>query len=314
MTREEAIARLDPALSDYIQRPQIDLNSVPLSIARAQADVSVRALFGAVATPPEVVVIAGLHDEPALEVRVHRPLNAVPKSAILHVHGGGMVKSSASALDARIASLAQELQSIIVSVEYRLAPETLFPGPLHDCLAAWHWMMDEAENWGLAPGLCFISGDSAGGGLAAATCLYLRDSGGTLPARQILVYPMLDFQTGLCEDNDADQRLGWNGSNNQFGWRALLGDQPLPQGERLGHYSPAHALSFAGLPPTWIGVGTIDLFLEESIKFAAALARADNDVTLCTYKGAPHGFQTIPSKVSERFFRDYCAAFAVASS
>jgi acetyl esterase len=314
MTREESIARLDPELSEYILRPQIDLNLVPLSVGRAQADVSVRALFGPVETPPEVVLIAGSQGEPRLEVRVHRPLNVAPKSAILHVHGGGMVLLSAAALDARMASLADRLGSIIVSVEYRLAPETPFPGPLHDCVAAWHWMISQAENWGLSSAHCLISGDSAGGGLAAATCLYLRDSGGTMPARQILVYPMLDFQTGLGDDSDSDQRLGWNGANNQFGWRALLGDQPLPQGDRLGHYSPAHAVSFAGLPPTWIGVGTIDLFLDENIRFAAALAQADGDVTLCTYKGAPHGFQTIASSVSQRFYRDYCAAFELTAS
>lgn len=160
---------------------------------------------------------------------------------------------------------------------------------------------------GLTGKSCVIAGDSSGGGLAAATCFYLRDTGGVMPAGQVLVYPMLDYLTG--QNITDDQRLGWNSMNNQFGWRALLGDQALPEGDQLGHYSPAHALSFEGLPPTWIGVGSIDLFLSENIKFATSLAHVGGEVTLCTYKGAPHGFPSIPSRLANRFDADYVAAF-----
>jgi acetyl esterase len=195
-------------------------------------------------------------------------------------------------------------------VEYRLAPETPHPGPMYDCVAGWNWMLEVAPSWGIAPAQCVIAGDSAGGGLAAATTFYLRDTGGIMPAGQVLVFPMLDYQTGLGEPEHNDTRLGWNAGNNQFGWRALLGDQPVPDGPARAHFSPAHARSFAGLPPTWIGVGTIDLFLDENVAFAAHIARAGGQVTLCTYKGAPHGFQTVPSRVSRQFFVDYKAAFA----
>lgn len=309
MTREESLARLDPELIAYLDRPSDDLTALPLPIARAQSNASLQALFGPVKVPPQVHMIEGLHGEPAIEVRVHKPQTTKAKRAVLHVHGGGMVKGSAFALDARMCDLAERLGAIIVSVAYRLAPEAPFPAPLHDCVAAWRWIIAMAPNWGLPMSACLISGDSAGGGLAAATCLYLRDHGQALPAAQILVYPMLDYTTGLGDTSKLDQRLGWNSSNNQFGWRALLGTQPLPCGNALGHYSPFHAVDFSGLPPTWIGVGTIDLFLEENARFATNIARAGGDVTFCTYKGAPHGFQSIPSRVSDRFFKDYGAAF-----
>jgi acetyl esterase len=315
MTREESIELLDPELIAYLERPFDDLNALPLPIARAQADAALRALGGPVKTPPQVVTIKGLDGDPDLEVRVHHPLDGPAKRGILHIHGGGMVKGSAAALDGRMSGLAEMLGAVIASVEYRLAPETPFPGPLHDCVAAWLWLVEQAPTWGLDADKCIISGDSSGGGLAAATCFYLRDMGGVMPAGQVLVYPMLDYQTGIGQTGNEpeavpDQRLGWNSSNNQFGWLALLGQQPLPIGDRLGHYSPSHALTFEGLPPTWIGVGSIDLFLEEDVAFARAIALAGGDVTLCTYKGTPHGFQSIPSRVSTRFYRDYVAAFS----
>jgi acetyl esterase len=314
MTREEAISLLDPELASYIDRPFDDLTALPLPIARDLANKAIQTLFGPAKRVPKVFRIEGMRGAPNLDVRVHFPPNSGAKSAILHVHGGGMVKGSAYAFDARMCDLAELLGSVIVSVEYRLAPETPFPGPLHDCVAAWNWMTNQAPEWGLSSTNCIITGDSSGGGLAAATCLYLRDTGGTMPKGQVLVYPMLDYLTGTGKDADTDTRLGWNSGNNQFGWRALLGVQTLPEGHSLGHYSPAHALSFEQLPPTWIGVGSIDLFLDENVAFAAAIARAGGDVTLCTYKGAPHGFQSIPSRVSDRFYRHYKAAFEAMAS
>jgi acetyl esterase len=309
MTREEAIAQLDPELGAYLERPSEDLGTIPLPIARAHADAALKAMGDPDSPKPRIVEIAGLTGSPSVVVRIHAPMQGQAKLCVLHVHGGGMVKGSAHALDGRMWELSQRVNAIIVSVEYRLAPETPFPGPLHDCVAAWHWMVATAPEWGLRASNCVIAGDSAGGGLAAATCLYVRDHGGILPAGQVLVYPMLDYLTGKGEAELTDRRLGWTSGNNQFGWRALLGGQFLPAGSALGHYSPAHAPDVSGLPPTWIGVGTIDLFCAENVAFAARLAQAGGGVTLCVYKGAPHGFPSIASKISAQFHRDYQAAF-----
>lgn len=309
MTREETIALLDPDLIAYLDRPFDDLRALPLPKARELANNTLRALGGPIAQVPQVEMVSGLNNDPDVEVRIHSPIAAKPKSAILHIHGGGMVKGSAFAFDARVCLMAQKLGSIIVCVEYRLAPETPFPGPLHDCVAAWNWMVWQAKKWNLDHSKCIITGDSSGGGLAAATSLYLRDTNGILPAGQVLVFPMLDHLTGL-DDEETDKRLGWNSGNNQFGWRALLGDQAMPSGKQLGHFAPAHALSFAGIPPTWIGVGTIDLFYDENITFAQNIRKAGGDVSLCIYQGAPHAFQSIPSRVTTQFNVDYAAAFA----
>jgi acetyl esterase len=309
MTREESIALLDPELMSYLDRPFDDLRALSLPIARELANDTLRALGGPIAQVPRVAMVAGLKSDPDVEVRIHSPIGTNPVSAILHIHGGGMVKGSAFAFDARICVIAQKLNSVVVSVEYRLAPETPFPGPLHDCVAAWNWMVEQAEEWGLDHSKCIITGDSSGGGLAAATSILLRDTNGIMPAGQVLVFPMLDHLTGL-DDEETDKRLGWNSGNNQFGWRALLGEQAIPVGMQLGHYAPAHAQSFTCLPPTWIGVGTMDLFLQENITFAENIRKAGGDVTLCIYKGAPHAFQSIPSQVTTQFNADYAAAFA----
>jgi acetyl esterase len=151
MTRDEAIALLDPELSAYLDRPSDDLGAVPLSVARDNANAVFEAIGGTAENSPEVVTIDGHKGDPPLEIRVHRPGGVTPKLAVLHVHGGGMVKGSAWALDARIAGVAQFLGAIVVSVEYRLAPETPHPGPLYDCVAGWNWMIATAPNWGLAP-------------------------------------------------------------------------------------------------------------------------------------------------------------------
>jgi acetyl esterase len=309
MTREQSVALLNSELAACIGRTSDDLTKIPLETARANANASLRSLGGIVERPPQLLAISGLKDEPFVELRVHRPPTPMPKLAILHIHGGGMVKGSAAAMDGRVSSLAKSIDAVIVSVGYRLAPETRFPGQLKDCVAAWLWMSDQAESWGLTPANCIIAGDSAGGGLAAATSLYLRDMRAPLPAGQVLAYPMLDYTTGAGAQEFEDERLGWNSRNNQFGWRALLGNQDVPTGQTLGYYSPSHAASFEGLPPTWIGVGTIDLFLDENLAFAAQMARANCDVQVMTYRGAPHGFPSFPSSVSARFIKDYHAAF-----
>jgi acetyl esterase len=308
VTREEAIALLDPELIAYLDRPVEDLGAIPLPQARLQADANLKAMGGPVVRAPEIIEVKGVLGEPDCEVRVHRPLNIAPRRAVLHVHGGGMVKGSAQALDGRMCDLASMASAVVVSVEYRLAPETPFPGPMLDCVAAWQWMLERAGDWGLTAAQCLMAGDSAGGGLAAATTLYLRDTGAILPAGQVLVYPMLDYLTGQGSEK-TDTRLGWTSANNQFGWRALLGDQDLPTGNTLGHYSPSHAPNLSGLPPTWMGVGTIDLFWKENVAFAARLAQAGREVTLCEYEGAPHGFPSIASGVSRRFYADYVTAF-----
>lgn len=308
MTRDEAFQRLDPELSIFSKLDPLDLASMSIEDARAFAE----ARYSLIATPPErvpkIVVAPGQSGQPDVELRVHMPPDGVsPRLAILQIHGGGMVMGRASNGDGACCKLASDLSAVVASVEYRLAPETPFPGPLLDCVAAWHWLHAQANILGLGPAHRVVAGDSAGGGLAAALSLWLRDHGAPMPAGQILTYPMLDYRTGAGQETD-DTRPGWTAANNQFGWRALRGSGALPEGEALSHFSPALAEHVSGLPPCWIGVGGLDLFLEENIAFAARIAASGGDVTLMTYPGAPHGFPAVPSSTSRRFERDYRAA------
>jgi triacylglycerol lipase len=310
MTRDECLAALDPQLAAMADQPSARLADTDLALVRQGAEAMFIARLPPMVQAPQIEVVEGLQGQPPVEVRVHLPVAGAPTRAILHIHGGGMVMGSARAFDGGASAGAQVHQAVIVSVEYRLAPEAPFPGPLLDCVAAWLWLLDNCTRWGLGAGQCLVMGENAGGGLGAALSLYLRDNNLPRPAAQILVFPMLDHLTGQGEAEMTDTRIGWTSGNNQFGWRALLGDQALPTGQSLGHYSPAHAEDFSNLPPTWIGVGTLDLFLDENIAFIQAIAHAHGNAILHTYQGAPHGFQSYPSDVSRRFQADLKAAIA----
>jgi acetyl esterase len=300
LSREASIAGLHPELAMLAGFPARSLSDETLAEARAASDMLMAQLSGSVSVMPEVIEVPGHAGAPPVVVRVHRPQEAPVRLAILHVHGGGMVLGSASSMDGILAATAAKHSAVVASVEYRLAPETPFPGPLFDCAAAWLWLNGQAEALGLTPDNLIVMGESAGGGLAAALCLYLRDTGAPQPAGQVLTYPMLDYQTGLGIETE-DTRLGWTSANNQYGWGALLGDQPVPTGQGLGHYSPAHAQSLSGLPPCWIGVGGLDLFLDENIAYAAKIASLGGEVTLQTWPGAPHGFQMLPCTLTAQF-------------
>lgn len=309
MTRDEAAARLDPELSAFLDRPHFDLRVVPLAEARANAEASFRLLGPEDAPAPEVVLAPGLPGAPTVQLRIHRPQGAPARLALLHIHGGGMVMGSAASLDRFIASRAEKWGVVVASVEYRLAPEHPHPAPLHDCVAGLEWLLAHCGDFGLAPAQVVVMGESAGGGLAAATCLHQRDHGRPQAAGQILVYPMLDHRTGQGWE-DGDTRLGWNAASNGVGWGALKGPGPLPDGAGLSHFSPARADDLSGLPPAWIAVGTLDLFLDENADYARRIARAGGEVRLITYPGAPHGFQVVPSAVTARYNRDLAAAIA----
>jgi acetyl esterase len=308
MSRAASVARLDPELAVFGTFEPMDLTALPIEQARVLAQARAAWMLEAPDVVPECVAAPGLPGEPDVAVRVHRPPERrAPQMAILHIHGGGMVMGSAEGSDAQCCKLAARLSALVVSVDYRLAPETSFPGALLDCVAAWMWLVDHAALHDIDPKSCVVTGDSAGGGIAAALCLYLRDAELARPAGQVLVFPMLDHRTGAGLETD-DTRVGWNSRNNQFGWASLLGNQPLPEGLALGHYSPARAADLSGLPPCWIGVGALDLFLEENVAYAGRIALAGGEVNLLSVPGAPHSFQTVPSRPGRDFNRAYLAA------
>lgn len=217
------------------------------------------------------------------------------RAALLHIHGGGYVLGNADVNDLSNRALALALGIVVVSVDYRLAPETVWPGALEDCYSALVWMQAEAASLGIDPARIAVAGESAGGGHAAALALHVRDrrnEGTTGPSIRFLLLdaPMLDDRTGTGADlHPHAGRFVWTPEKNRFGWRALLGVEPGGPDVPAAAV-PARAADLAGLPPTFISVGALDLFLEEDMEFARRLTRAGVPVELHVIPGAYHGF------------------------
>ena len=227
---------------------------------------------------------------------VNPPSDKTDRPIILHLHGGGMVLGSADMARMGKPDLAKAMDVVFVSVDYRLAPETTFPGPQEDNYAALEWVAANAASLGADPAKIYLMGESAGGGLAASLSLMARDRKGPKIAGQILTYPMLDWRTGGADDQFGNAHTGefiWTRARNQFGWNCLRGDYE-PKDERKGWFSPALAEDLAGLPPTYMITGMLDLFLDEDLEFARRLIDAGVWTELHCYPGAVHAFDMVP--------------------
>jgi len=233
------------------------------------------------------------------------------RGAVLVIHGGGYVMGTASIGEARHRVLAAATGAIFASVEYRLAPETPYPGPVEDCYAALCWLHDNAARLDIDIERIAVMGASAGGGLAAALALLARDRGGPAISHQHLIYPMLDDRTGVSDEpHPYAGEFVWTPASNRFGWGALLGQDP--GGEGVSHYAaPARAENLSGLPPAFIATGALDLFVDENLDYGRRLLRAGVPVELHLYPGAYHGFDlNVGAPVVAALERDSATALA----
>lgn len=248
--------------------------------------VTFRTIPRAAGQPPVPVAVIGAGRGPAL-----RP-------AILHIHGGGFIVGRMRDTIPASQRLSQEFDCVVVEVDYRLSPETRFPGPLEDCHAALVWLHANAQALGVDPARIAVMGESAGGGLAAMVAIAARDRRSVPLCCQILIYPMLDDRTGSTRRVPPFiGTIGWNEAGNVVGWRSLLGDAAttgtIPPGA-----VPARVESLAGLPPTFIGVGAIDLFVEEDMAYAQRLVASGVPTQLLVTPGAFHGFDFVVPQAS----------------
>lgn len=229
---------------------------------------------------------------------VYRPLGAEgPLPALLDIHGGGYVAGSARVGGPRNSALACDLGCLVVSVDYRLAPEAPYPAGLNDCYAALRWLHGQAVALGVDPARIAIGGDSAGGGLAAALALKTRDLGEIPIVAQMLTYPMLDDRTASTVP--AHPLVGeylWDSASNRFAWEAYLGR--IPGGDVEAYATPGRVEDLRGLPPTFIAVGQLDLFVAEDIDYARRLMEAGVATELHVYPGAFHGFDLVSGAAS----------------
>ncbi|MBB5685962.1 alpha/beta hydrolase [Sphingobium boeckii] len=234
-----------------------------------------------------ISALAG-HDVPVLIIRPKALTEILP--AVLYLHGGAFLLGSAKAMQTPNSLMALEAGCVVVSVDYRLAPETPHPGPIEDCYAALRWLHDNAASLGVDPARIAVAGESAGGGLAAALALLARDRGEVPLVHQHLIYPMLDDRTGPDTANPYAGQFIHSARSNRFAWSSLLG-QPAGSEGVSPYAAAARAEDLAGLPGAYIAVGALDLFAEENLDYARRLMRAGVPVELHLYPGAYHGFE-----------------------
>lgn len=243
-------------------------------------------------------------------VRLYRPAGLPsPAPVLFWIHGGGMVLGSVANDDDYCISQASHVNIAVASVEYRLAPEHPFPVPVEDSYAGLRWLSQHASDLGLDSERIAVGGASAGGGIAAGVVLVARDRGEVPVCYQFLVYPMLDDRNATpSAEATTDPRL-WNREANRLGWAAYLSGRA--GAEDISPYAaPARAIDLAGLPPAYINVGELDLFLDEDISYAQRLLQAGVPVELHVYPGAFHGSdnQVSRSMLSRRWKADERAA------
>jgi acetyl esterase/lipase len=237
--------------------------------------------------------------DPPIPVRVHRAKDAqglLP--AVVTVHGGGYVIGSYDMDSPLLDRWCPGLGVVGVSVEYRLAPETPYPGPLDDCYAALRWTYDNAAELGIDQQRIGVYGLSAGGGLAAALALLARDRGDVPLAFVLLDCPMLDDRQ-QTPSMQSEGLYVWGQSSNEFGWRSYLGDL-YGSGEIPAYAAAARETDLAGLPPTCVIVGSIDGFRDEDIDYAQRLNQAGVPCELHVIAGLPHGYLLVPEAAAVR--------------
>ncbi|WP_329572073.1 alpha/beta hydrolase [Kitasatospora sp. NBC_01266] len=228
-----------------------------------------------------------------------------PLPLLYYLHGGGMIMGNAwSVLPRVLREWALPLRLAVISVEYRLAPQARYPGPVEDCYAGLVWAADHAAALGLDADRVILAGKSAGGGLAAALALLTRDRGGPVPIGQLLLSPMLDDRNDTFSSHQLAGRDTWDRTSNTTAWQAALGDR-YGAADLPPYAAPARATDLSGLPPAYLEVGSAETLRDEAVAYANAIWQAGGEAELHVWPGAFHGFDTLaPRAVLSQDARD----------
>jgi len=233
--------------------------------------------------------VPGPQGAPDVVVRVFTPESgAGSRPGVLDIHGGGFVVGNRDLDDGVNLAIAREVGAVVVSVEYRLAPETPFPGPVEDCYAALQWLVAHAGELGVDAARVAVLGDSAGGGLAAAIALLARDRRGPALAMQVLLEPELDDRLQTHSMRTGTDTPVWHYANAVKSWEYYLGGQ-----EPTSYAAPARMADLAGLPPTYLTVNELDPLRDEGLDYAQRLLVAGVPTELHCFAGTFHGFALI---------------------
>jgi acetyl esterase/lipase len=251
------------------------------------------------------VLAPGPAGAPQVPVRIYTPRAAArePRGCVFEIHGGGFLMGSIEMMDAWCQVTAAALAAVVVSVEYRLAPEHPFPAGLEDCYAALCWTAQHATDLGVDAARIAIAGQSAGGGLAAGTALLARDRGFPALCFQLLEIPELDDRLDTPSMLAFTDTPLWNRPNAVWSWKHYLG--PNHAGEVSSYAAPARAKDLTGLPPAYVSTMEFDPLRDEGILYALRLLQAGVPVELHNFPGTFHGSGMIANAdVSQRGARE----------
>jgi len=288
---------LDPELipaNQQIPSPGFRLDS----LSQLRADMLKKAVTASAACEDPSVETATIHvpgpyGAPAVRILSYRPVAGTgPLPVVLHLHGGGYVSGSPERKAAAHRKQAKALECAIYSVDYRLAPEVPFPGAIEDCYAVLQWLTQNAERLGIDKDRIAVSGESAGGGLAASLALLVRDRAELSLCFQHLISPMLDDRTAVqMSTNPFAGEFAWTAEDNTFGWSALLG-RDVGKVDTSPYAAAARAEDLSDLPPAFFCVAALDLLMDEELEYARRLLRSGVPVEVHLYPGSYHGFSS----------------------
>ncbi|SHM22323.1 alpha/beta hydrolase [Cryptosporangium aurantiacum] len=248
------------------------------------------------------VYVPGPEGAPDVMLRIFAPRDhSGPLPAIFDMHGGGFVLGSVDLDDQRNKELCEGIGAVVVSVEYRLAPEHPFPAGLEDCYAGLVWLAEHADELGVDVSRIALFGISAGGGLAAALALLARDRGGPAIAFQYLGVPEVDDRLQTPSMRAFTDTPLWNYPRAVFSWDAYLGEGRRGTDDVSPYAAPARATDLSGLPPAYVSAMEFDPLRDESIAYALALLAAGVSVELHLFPGTFHGSGLVwTAEVSKR--------------
>ncbi len=302
---------IDPELAPAIQMMPAEgvFNFDDLNAGRAMAEKMISEMVAQLPAIEGVYTedrtVPGPENSPDVLVRIYVPEGRSDRlPAMLWIHGGGYIMGSVNFDDNQMKQVVNTIGCMVVSVDYRLAPENPFPAPVEDCYAALKWMAANADALGIEKSRIAIGGGSAGGGLAAGLALLTRDRAEVDIILQVLIYPMIDDRNVTPSSRAIIDPRTWNRDSNLFAWKAYLG-KAAERGDVSPYAAASRAADLAGLPPAYIVVGELDLFVDEDIEYAQRLIQAGVPTELHVYPRATHAFDTIvTASVSKRFMAE----------